>query len=101
MSVPKVKVSVTLSADLLKRIDREAKSRRSDSRSAVMERWLRTVVYRSAEEKLAAETTAYYQALTDEERAEDVEWAEFSARSFSQLDIDGPPARKSRARRRR
>jgi metal-responsive CopG/Arc/MetJ family transcriptional regulator len=70
MTKPKAKVSVTLSADLLALIDRDVR-RRKDTRSGVIEQWLRRAATASIAQEIEAATAAYYQSLRDNERTED------------------------------
>ena len=67
----RAKISITLSDDLLARIDREASRRYGGNRSAVIEEWLRRGVRSRAADVLREETAAYYGSLPPEERAED------------------------------
>jgi metal-responsive CopG/Arc/MetJ family transcriptional regulator len=69
-----MKVSVSLTAELVSAVDRQA-ARDADSRSGVMERWLREAARRSAERDLATELRAYYESLSPAEQAEDEAWA--------------------------
>ena len=84
----KVKVSISLAEDLLREIDREAARSDRGTRSSVIEAWLRQAKRRAAEARLAAETVAYYRALTDEQRQEDLEWSGLSSETFETLDDD-------------
>jgi metal-responsive CopG/Arc/MetJ family transcriptional regulator len=84
----KVKLSVSLSEELVQRIDREASRHPGQSRSAVIEAWLWRASRRAASAKLAAETVAYYRRLSDAEREEDLEWAAFGDEQLSRLDDD-------------
>ena len=84
----KVKVSISLSEDLLREIDREAARGDGRTRSSVIERWLRQTKRRAAAASLAAETAAYYEALTDEQREDDREWSRFSSAAFERVDDD-------------
>ena len=68
----KTKLSISLSADVLATVDREA-TKRGEPRSAVIEAWLRTAARESAEATLASEVIAYYDTLTAEERREDAQ----------------------------
>lgn len=70
MTAPKVKVSLTISGDLLALVDRDAR-RHNDTRSGVVEQWLRRAANASVEKEIADATTAYYQSLHRDERAED------------------------------
>jgi metal-responsive CopG/Arc/MetJ family transcriptional regulator len=71
MSGAKAKISVTISADLLRRVDAEVESRQGASRSSVIESWLRSAVDSSAAAMLREETIRYYEARAAGERRED------------------------------
>jgi hypothetical protein len=69
-SAAKLKVSLTLSADLVALVDRHA--RRGDgSRSGVIEQWLRRAANASVEQEIDDATATYYRSLHGEDRAED------------------------------
>jgi hypothetical protein len=55
----KLKVSLTLSADLVALVDREAR-RAKDSRSSVIEQWLRRAASSNLERVIDDATAAYY-----------------------------------------
>ena len=84
----KVKISVTIDADLLAEIDRYTANSDGQTRSSVIESWLRRGARKQAALKLEKDTIAYYQSLTAEQREEDNEWSEASSRQFSKLEID-------------
>jgi metal-responsive CopG/Arc/MetJ family transcriptional regulator len=84
----KVKISISLSEQLVDRIDREAARQPGQSRSGVIEAWLWRASRRAAEAALAAETVAYYEALSEAELTEDRQWASFSTEEASRLDDD-------------
>lgn len=69
-SARKLKVSITLSADLLALVDRDAQ-RTHDTRSGVVEQWLRRAASATAEKEIEEATAAYYLSLRGEERSED------------------------------
>lgn len=94
----KVKVSLTLSPDLLARIDREAK-RGHTTRSYLVEQWLNASAHRAAEHAIEAATIAYYESLTPEQRAEDEAYAAAVSRAASEIDYDAPTPKKRRRRR--
>jgi metal-responsive CopG/Arc/MetJ family transcriptional regulator len=102
MTARKVKISVSLDANLIEVVDRQA-AREGSTRSAVMESWLRQVSRAARLARLEEETAAYYDALTPVERDEDSALTAASARSARKLDIDdeASPARKRRRRRSR
>lgn len=62
----KVKVSVTLSRDLLDRIDREAEA--AGNRSSVIEAWLRRAAADATRREIDEATERYYERVADDER---------------------------------
>ncbi len=84
----KVKLSVSLSPDVVERIDRRAKAAHS-SRSAVVEDWLNEASCRASERQLAAEVEAYYSSRSSSERSEDDAIGAASGRIARTLDSDG------------
>ena|SRR5450432_1306086 len=66
----KLKVSLTLSADVVALVDRDARQHK-DTRSGVVEQWLRRAANADAEKSIEEATAAYYLSLRGEERAED------------------------------
>jgi predicted transcriptional regulator len=101
----KVKVSVSLDADLLGVVDGLAASE-GTTRSAVMERWLRQVSRKAAVARLEEDTAAYYASLGPAERQDDASWAAAAGVAARQLVIDEgsrspTPKRRSRRIRRR
>jgi len=85
----KAKVSVSLSADVVERIDRRAKSEHS-TRSAVLESLLRDAERLSSERTLAAEVEAYYRGGDAEGDA----ISRASSRAARKLEVDKPRGRK-------
>ena len=67
----RAKVSITLSEELLERIDREASRWPGGSRSAVIEEWVRRGARLRGADILREETIAYYDSLVPQDRAED------------------------------
>jgi metal-responsive CopG/Arc/MetJ family transcriptional regulator len=86
-TVRKVKISVSLGADVLGAVDRLA-AREGATRSAVVERWLREASRRERVARLEEETAAYYDSLTVAEREDDAAWAAASSRAARRLRID-------------
>jgi mRNA-degrading endonuclease toxin of MazEF toxin-antitoxin module len=86
----KLKLSITLSEDLVARIDREALE--TGNRSSVVERWLRRAERLEAATELERATIAYYQSLTRGERAEEEAISAASARAARRLQIDDTPS---------
>lgn len=96
----KVKLSVSLSADLLERIDHAAARLPGSTRSSVIEAWLRSAARAAAEASLASEVIAYYEARTPAERAEDEGMARgLSAAARRVRDGDDEPTGHKRVER--
>lgn len=91
----KTKVSVSLSADLVARIDREADK---TTRSAVVERWLRQAEMTATARQVDAATIAYYDGLTRAAQDEDEAISRGLTRAARKLRIDDapPPTRRRR-----
>jgi len=90
----KLKVSVTLSADVVALVDRDAR-RRKDTRSGVIEQWLRRAAAADTQREIDDATTAYYRSLRGEDRtkAEALSKALSSAARRVSYD-DGAPRRR-------
>jgi metal-responsive CopG/Arc/MetJ family transcriptional regulator len=93
----KVKVSVTLDADVLGTVDRLAASEGA-TRSAIVQRWLRQISKRALLVELEKETAAYYDALSVAERADDAAWAASASQAARSLQLDEGPERPSARR---
>jgi hypothetical protein len=91
----KVKVSLTLSADVVALVDRDAR-RRKDTRSGVVEQWLRRAVNASVVQEIEDATAAYYRSLRGEERAEDVAMSRALSNSARRVLYDETPIRRRR-----
>ena len=87
----KVKLSISLSSDVLAEVDREAKIR-AEPRSVVIESWLRSAARRNAEASLASEVIAYYDALTADERREDARLAKSLTAAARRVEYRDEPA---------
>lgn len=88
MENTRIKVSITLAPDLVRSIDRARKKRPGESRSSVIEEWLRRGAHQDVEERLRAETIAYYRSLSDAETREGAALARASSRAARKLRID-------------
>ena len=66
----KLKVSLTLSADLVALVDRDAR-RGKGSRSGIIEQWLRRAANANVEQEIGDATAAYYRSLRAEDHTED------------------------------
>jgi hypothetical protein len=93
----KLKVSLTLSADVVALVDRDARLRK-DTRSAVVEQWLRRAAGAALEKEIEAATAAYYHSLRDEERAEDSAIARALSGRARRVSYDETPGRRRGAR---
>lgn len=71
MENTRVKLSITIAPELLRSIDRARRGRAGQSRSAVIEEWLRHGARQEEEERLRAATIAYYEGRAA--HAEDVD----------------------------
>ena len=91
----KLKVSLTLSADLVALVDRDAR-RRKASRSGVIEQWLRRAANAAVEQELADATAAYYRSLREEDRAEDEALARGLSDAARRVSYDDTPAPRRR-----
>lgn len=88
MESTRVKVSITLAPELLRTIDRARRSRPGESRSAVIEEWLRRGAQHEEEARLRAETIEYYERRSSAEVREDAALARASSRAARRLRID-------------
>lgn len=90
MSIARVKVSVTIPADLVARADSVAR-RTGETRSGVFEDWLRAGASRAAERSIEEATAAYYESLRGEARDEDEAIAHATTRAARQITYDAVP----------
>lgn len=81
----KIKLSVTLSNDVVKQLDAYGARRGITNRSNIIELWLRRAARAQAE--LQQDTIAYYERLTQAARDDDA-WSSASSRELERLDID-------------
>jgi len=94
----KLKVSLTLSQDLVVLIDRDAR-RTGSTRSGIVEDWLRSSASRAAERSIDDATAAYYASLRGEARADDDAISKAMARSATKIAYDPPGPRRARKQR--
>lgn len=90
----KVKVSVTLSKDLVDLIDSEAT--RAANRSAVIELWLRRAARAKAVSDIERATEEYYDSLTASERADEEALSKALSRAARKVHYDEPRPRRTR-----
>ena len=97
MTAPKLKVSLTISADLLALVDRDAR-RRNDTRSGVVDHWLRRAANSAVEAEIDDATAAYYESLRGNERAEDEAIARALSQAAARVSRGGADRRRRRRR---
>jgi metal-responsive CopG/Arc/MetJ family transcriptional regulator len=79
----RVKISVSLPSDLVARVDHEVARGHGESRSGVIETWLRRAGRVEAARELEEATIAYYESRSAASQAEDDEWARFATEDFA------------------
>jgi len=82
MTQPRHKVSLSLPADLVAWIDRQAARQRGATRSGIVERAVRSWARRSAAKDIEDATVAYYQAMTSADHREDEAWSRLGDDTF-------------------
>jgi metal-responsive CopG/Arc/MetJ family transcriptional regulator len=95
-SEAKARVTITLSRDVLRLVDRAAEKEDGSSRSAVIERYLRRAIRGAAEGEIARDTIAYYRSLSEEERSEEEALSEALGDAARRLQYDRPSRRRKR-----
>ncbi len=92
----KVKVSLTLSADLVALVDRDARLH-NNTRSGVVEHWLRRAATAKTEQEINDATVVYYSALRGDERTEDESLSRSLSNAARRVSYDGSvPSRQRR-----
>jgi len=81
----KSKITVTLSNDLVRQIDKLLDSPEASSRSQLVEEAVRRWLRDQAKKELERQTEEYYLSLSKAERNEDRQWAKIAARSAKRL----------------
>jgi len=82
----KHKVSLSLPADLVTWLDRQAARKRGETRSGVVEQAVRSWAKRSAAKDIEDATVAYYRAMTPSEQREDDAWSRLGETTFRSED---------------
>ena len=82
MALRKHKVSLSLPADLVDWIDRQAARKRGETRSGIVERAVRSWAKRSTAKDIEDATVAYYQAMTAAEHKDDEAWSRLGDATF-------------------
>ena len=81
----KTKITVTLSSDVIRRLDALAETPEVRSRSQLVEEALRRWIEERARGELESQTEEYYRSLSQAEQAENKEWSVIAAESARQL----------------
>ncbi len=81
----KAKITVTLSPDVIRRLDALVETPDARSRSQLVEEALRRWIEDRARRELETETEEYYRSLSQAEQAENKEWTAIAAESATQL----------------
>jgi hypothetical protein len=90
MTVKKIKLSLTVSADVLKLVDRDVRELKG-TRSSVIELWLRRAAASSTMRSIDEATAAYYLSLQTGDLEEPLSRA--LSKAAKRLSYDSPPAR--------
>jgi hypothetical protein len=78
----RARVTITLSREILEKVDHAVRRTPRASRSSIVEEWLAGAARRKAELDLDRAIADYYDGMTAKERADDASWARFSTQSF-------------------
>jgi metal-responsive CopG/Arc/MetJ family transcriptional regulator len=82
---PKIKVTVTLNHDLVRKLDELLDAPEASSRSQLVEEALRRWLDDQVKEELERQTEEYYHSLSEAERKEDRQWSKVTGRSAKRL----------------
>jgi metal-responsive CopG/Arc/MetJ family transcriptional regulator len=82
---PKTKITVTLSRDLVRKLDELLDAPEASSRSQLVEEALRRWLDDQLKEELERQTEEYYHSLLQAERKEDHQWSKIAGRSAKHL----------------
>ena len=91
-----VKISLSLPARLVARIDRAAKSRPDGNRSRVVAEWLEEAAATRADRELEREVVAYYESRDTADVAEDEAIGAGASRAARRMLVDGAKPRRTR-----
>ena len=81
----KAKVTVTLSPDVVRRLDALRQGREARSRSQLIEEALRRWLEERVQKDLERQTEEYYRSLSPAEQEEDKEWSAIAAEAATRL----------------
>ena len=88
----KLKRSFTLTPESVSFVSETRKKRRANSDSEALDLLLRELILEAKRRQLDAATKAYYDSASDEELAEQSEWAEMAGPNIF-VDMDSPEAK--------
>ncbi len=88
MGAAKAKISITISEDLLDRVDSEVEQSAGASRSSVIESWLRSASRTSAAAILREETIRYYEESSADERRKDEALGRATSKNARRVNYD-------------
>jgi len=91
-------VSLSLSADLLRRVDSRVRETAGTTRSSVVEDWLRSAARETARSRLDDEIATYYDSLSPAAAREHVSLAQGGSHAARRIDYDGRMAPRRKAR---
>lgn len=78
----KAKRTFSLSREVVSYLEAERRARKQKSLSAVLEEIVRRQQEEKEMERISASITRYYDSISDEERAENLAWAQFAETQF-------------------
>lgn len=94
----RLRVTVSLPADLLSTIDRQANQIQT-TRSGVMESWLQNGRREAVQRALQTATIDYYRSLNQEDRDENEAISVAASKAARRLDVDGDGEKRKPPRR--
>ena len=84
-SAPKVKVTASLDAELVRSMDKLLETLEIRSRSQLIEKILIDWLTEQKKREIESQVEEYYLSLSDEERTEDRDWNKIASRSAQKL----------------
>ena len=82
---PKAKITVTITRDLVRRMDALLGSSGPRSRSRLVEEAIRLWMREQAMDELERQTESYYGSLSEAEREDDRQWSRIAAESAADI----------------
>jgi len=92
----RARVTITLSRELLSRVDKAARATPGASRSSIVESWLKRAAREDAQQALDRSIADYYDGLEPAEAVDAAEWARFATRAFVARESRAPYATRAR-----